>query len=128
MQAIKCKNTSPELAVRKALHAMGFRFRLHRKSLPGRPDVVLIRERVAIYVHGCFWHQHSGCPKARLPKTNGEYWGKKLAGNALRDQRNLSDLQGLGWRSLVVWECQTKDPIPLRRILEEFVATLGHTA
>lgn len=105
MSAIRGKHTQPELAVRRYLHAMGYRFRLHRRDLPGQPDLVMARFRLAIFVHGCFWHRHPGCFYATSPASRTEFWRAKLDGNAERDRRQLNDLAGLGWRTLVVWEC-----------------------
>ncbi|MBX3611534.1 MAG: DNA mismatch endonuclease Vsr [Hydrogenophaga sp.] len=110
MSGIRGKNTLPELQVRKALFGMGYRFRLHRKDLPGRPDIVLPRRRIAILVHGCFWHGHANCRYARTPSTRTEFWTAKLAGNRLRDQRDLESLRVAGWRTLVVWECFLRSP------------------
>lgn len=109
MAAIKAKHTGPEVSVRKALHAKGFRFRLHRSDLPGRPDVVLPKYRVALFVHGCFWHRHQGCADASIPKSNTEFWLTKLNGNVSRDKRNREELIALGWRVYVVWECELKN-------------------
>lgn len=108
MAGIRSRNTGPELLVRKALFSRGFRFRLHRRDLPGVPDVVLSGRRVAIFVHGCFWHQHSGCRYARLPATRSAFWRDKLKGNCDRDERNLAALLGAGWRVLMVWECAVR--------------------
>lgn len=109
MSGIRRKDTKPEMTVRKALFAAGFRFRLHRRDLPGAPDVVLPSRRIAIFVHGCFWHRHEGCRLAAVPSTRPEFWTTKLEGNALRDRRNIERLRGLGWRVLVVWECAIRD-------------------
>ena len=105
MARIRSKDTAPEMAVRKMLHAHGYRYRLHRKDLPGKPDVVLTKHRVAIFVHGCFWHQHKGCRFAATPKSNAGYWGPKLSRNVQRDEQSVRALQQAGWRVLVVWEC-----------------------
>lgn len=106
MARVKGRNTKPELAVRSALFADGFRFRLHRADLPGRPDIILPRYRQAVFVHGCFWHSHD-CPKGRQrPSSNVVFWAKKLDGNAERDQRNYAALMAAGWDVLVIWECQ----------------------
>lgn len=105
MSGIRGKNTRPEIIVRKHLFAAGFRFRLHRRNLPGAPDIVMSGRRVAIFVHGCFWHRHEGCRFAKLPATRPEYWKDKLEGNAERDSRAINGLLDLGWRVLVVWEC-----------------------
>lgn len=112
---------APELAVRQLVHALGFRFRLHRRDLPGRPDLVLARHRKVILVHGCFWHQHDACGEGRVPGSRREYWGPKLAGNRRRDARNLRALQDSGWDCLVVWECETEDPVKLHRRITAFM-------
>lgn len=106
MQRVRGKDTKPELAVRRFLHAMGFRFRLHRKDLPGRPDIVLPRYKTVVLVHGCFWHQHQDCRRSRMPTSNAEYWHAKLGANVERDKRNRKALSELGWHVHVVWECQ----------------------
>lgn len=108
MAGIRGKNTRPELLVRQLLFSAGYRFKLHRRDLPGIPDIVLPRYRVAILVHGCFWHVHAGCRYAKLPSSNREFWQSKLQGNRERDQRNIRLLMEAGWRVLVVWECNTR--------------------
>lgn len=120
MQSVKQKNTKPELVVRQVLHRLGYRFRLHRKNLPGRPDIVLPRHRKAIFVHGCFWHWH-GCPKGQLPKSRLDYWLPKLEGNVKRDRTKIEQLESLGWDVLVVWQCETRDLEELAVRLEAFV-------
>ena len=105
MAAIRGGNTKPELIVRRFLHSHGFRFRIHHRRLPGSPDLVLNRWRTVIFVHGCFWHQHSNCRFAGLPQSNPEFWQVKLKGNQRRDARNIKRLRRLGWRVLTVWEC-----------------------
>lgn len=105
MAAIRGSNTKPELTVRRFLHACGFRFRLHRKDLPGKPDIVLPKYRTAIFVHGCFWHLH-GCKNTVIPKTRTEWWAAKLEGNRARDERSVLQLEKLGWRVIIIWECQ----------------------
>jgi len=109
MSGIRGKNTGPELAVRRALFAAGFRFRLHRRDLPGAPDIVLPGRRVALFVHGCFWHRHGGCRFAKLPSTRPEFWKAKLEGNAERDRGAVEALLADGWRVLTVWECAIRD-------------------
>lgn len=121
MAKIKDKNTGPEMRTRKAAHALGFRFRLHRKDLPGKPDLVFPKHKVALFVHGCFWHQHEDCRRASTPKSRTEYWTKKLARNVERDRQNRPALLALGWNPVVIWECETHDPVELARILEERV-------
>jgi DNA mismatch endonuclease (patch repair protein) len=107
--------------VRRLTHALGFRFRLHRRDLPGTPDIVLPRHRKVIQVHGCFWHQHEGCPLARQPKSRLDYWLPKLARNAARDRAARLALEESGWKCLVVWECQTKDVETLRLVIRGFL-------
>lgn len=121
MAGIRSKDTKPEMAVRSMLHRMGFRYRLHRTDLPGKPDIALPKHRKVIFVHGCFWHQHRGCSLASRPASNVDYWEPKLSGNVKRDLRNRRQLRALGWRSLVIWECQTRDPERLMRILSLFL-------
>lgn len=104
MRRVRAKDTKPEMTVRSLLHAQGFRFRLHRRDLPGRPDIVLPRWRAAVFVHGCFWHGH-GCSLFRMPATRTEFWSGKIAGNHRRDAAAVAGLAELGWRSLLVWEC-----------------------
>lgn len=122
MSGIKGKHTKPEILVRKALHAAGYRFRLHRKDLPGAPDVVLPGMRVAIFAHGCFWHMHAGCKNAKLPATRPDFWRDKLRGNVERDARAIDDLCSQGWRVLTVWECATRDAA-LAESLPEILST-----
>jgi DNA mismatch endonuclease (patch repair protein) len=109
MRRIRGKNTKPELIVRRALFALGYRYRLHGDELPGKPDLVFPKQRKVIFVHGCFWHNHSDsrCKIVRLPKSNSEYWAVKLKKNVARDTLRQSELKKLGWKSLTVWECQT---------------------
>jgi DNA mismatch endonuclease (patch repair protein) len=117
MSRIGPRDTAPELAVRRAAHRMGFRFRLHRKELPGRPDIVFAGHRLAVFVHGCFWHRHTGCANAAMPKTRREFWQQKFRGNVERDGRVCEQLAGLGWRTLIIWECEAEDPARLDTIL-----------
>ncbi|MFC1817484.1 very short patch repair endonuclease [Thermodesulfobacteriota bacterium] len=109
MSRIKGKDTKPELVVRSLLHRLGYRFRLHRKDLPGRPDIVLRKYGTVIFVHGCFWHRHDGCSKAYNPKTRTEFWKKKFEENVQRDKRRKKEIEALGWNVLIIWECQTSD-------------------
>lgn len=106
MAAVKRQNTTPEMVLRSALHRAGYRFRIHTKSLPGTPDIVLPKYRTVIFVHGCFWHRHLGCRKTTTPKNNGEFWALKFEKNIERDERKTRELEDLGWHVLVVWECQ----------------------
>lgn len=108
MSAVKGKDTKPEILVRKWLHAAGYRFRLHVKELPGKPDIVLPKYKTVIFVNGCFWHQHQGCPHAKLPITNKQFWEEKLQKNAERDERNYQELRGMGWKVRIIWECEVK--------------------
>src|SRR3990170_4219533 len=108
MSRIKGHDTKPEYTVRSVIHRMGYRFRLHRKDLPGMPDVVLPKLRTIIFIHGCFWHRHKGCRYAYNPKSRKEFWKQKFEKNVARDQKVRRKLQELGWRVIVVWECQTK--------------------
>jgi DNA mismatch endonuclease (patch repair protein) len=122
MRAVKSKNTRPEMTVRRLVHGMGFRFRLHRKDLPGKPDIVFPSRRSVIFVHGCFWHGHNCRRGARIPKTNMEYWVPKLERNRARDKAHREMLEAEGWRVLVVWECETKDTATLSARLQEFLS------
>lgn len=121
MSRIRSAGTKPEMVLRSVLHRMGFRFRLHRRGLPGRPDIVLPKYHTVIFVHGCFWHQHPGCIEAVRPKTNEKYWAAKLEGNVKRDKKNRRALRREGWRVFRFWECQIeKDPIRIAmRIAKE---------
>ena len=109
MSAIKSKNTKPEIKVRKVLHSMGYRFRLHRKDLPGSPDIVLPKYKTVIFVHGCFWHRHENCKYASAPKTRQEFWEAKFRENINRDKLNQENLSSKGWKIIVVWECEIND-------------------
>lgn len=121
MSKVRSKNTTPERLVRKILHQMGYRFRLYRSDLPGKPDIVLSKHRKIVLVNGCFWHGHRGCSRARLPNTNVEFWRDKIRRNVERDQENMASLISQGWNVLVVWECETKDVNLLRLKLKEFM-------
>ncbi len=123
MAKVRGENTSPERLVRSLVHKLGYRFRLHRKDLPGKPDIVLPRHKKVIFVHGCFWHQHEGCPHAARPTSNIEYWNRKLDRNIIRDRENLHKLEYLGWNVLIVWECETRDHEKLLEKLTGFLAS-----
>ena len=112
MASIRGRNTRPEMALRRALHRLGFRYRLHDRKLPGHPDLVLPKYRAVIFVHGCFWHRHSGCRYATNPATNTEFWERKFRENVERDERNIGKLRGQGWRIAVIWECALKGDNP----------------
>lgn len=122
MSKVRGKNTKPEMIVRRALHAMGVRFRLHAKELPGRPDIVMRPRKAAIFVHGCFWHSHPGCRRCRIPSTNSEFWAEKLERNRSRDQAAIAALEDGGWRVLVLWECETRPGPGLDQHLSDFLS------
>ena len=122
MSQIKCRNTKPEIIVRSLVHRMGYRYALHRKDLPGHPDIVLTRHRKIIFVHGCFWHMHK-CRYGRvIPATNAKFWQSKREGNVARDKRNLRKLRKDGWKVLVIWECQTRHPEKVSKKLAHFLS------
>ena len=110
MSRIRGKDTKPEIAVRSILHRTGYRFRLHRRDLPGNPDIVLPKYHTVILVHGCFWHRHRGCKYAYTPKSRVDFWQKKFTENVERDKRNRKALRQEGWKVVVVWECELRDP------------------
>lgn len=116
MAAIGPSDTAPEMAARRYLHACGLRYRLHDRSLPGRPDIVFPGSRVALFVHGCFWHRHPGCGYSTTPSTNAKFWKEKFAANVRRDASNFDRLEELGWTPLVIWECDTRDIDALDRL------------
>jgi len=120
MSRIRGKNSRPELALRRQLFAAGYRFRLHRRDLPGSPDIVLPKHRAAIFVHGCFWHRHGGCSKTSTPSSNAPFWAAKFAANVARDAAVIERLQALGWRIAIVWECAIRatglDPSPFSQL------------
>ena len=118
MSAIKSKNTKPEIAVRKLLHSMGYRFRLHRKDLPGSPDIVLPKYKTVIFVHGCFWHRHENCKYASIPKTRKEFWESKFKANVKRDKEIQEKIKNIGWQYVVVWECEIKNEKIKDKLLE----------
>lgn len=113
MSGIRGKNTKPEIIVRRFLHSRGLRFKLHDRKLPGRPDLVFPRYKTALFVHGCFWHQHANCRYAYMPAANREFWKNKLGGNVIRDAKHRDALKESGWRVLTIWECEVADPATL---------------
>lgn len=128
MARIRGIDTAPELTVRRELRSMHVGYRLHDKALPGRPDIVMKGRKKVIFVHGCFWHQHENCIDGRRPKSNREYWDVKLDVNVARDRQHEQQLAGMGWDVLVVWDCQTKDPLKLKAILAQFLGFEGRSA
>ena len=121
MRQVKDRDTTPEMMVRREIHRLGYRYRLHRKDLPGKPDLVFPGRRKVIFVHGCFWHGHDCARGARVPKTNREYWTAKIARNVERDCVNRERLHALGWKSMVVWECELKDKASFIREVRAFL-------
>jgi DNA mismatch endonuclease Vsr len=121
MALIRGKDTKPEIIVRRSLHRNGYRFRLHRRSLPGTPDLTFPSRKKVVFVHGCFWHAHEGCSIANLPKSRTSYWKAKFQGNKDRDRSNNRRLRQQGWKVMTVWECETKDMLSLIRKLEKFL-------
>ena len=121
MSRVRCKDTKPEFTVRRMLHAAGYRYRLHRRDLPGSPDLVFPRQKKVIFVHGCFWHRHPGCPNCRLPKSKLDFWKPKLEANRVRDLRNHQRLRKLGWSYLIIWECEVRDKEDLARRVATFM-------
>jgi len=119
MSRIRGKDTKPEIIVRSMLHRMGYRFRLHRKDLPGKPDIVLPKYNKVIFVHGCFWHRHKGCKYAYIPKSRVKFWGNKFAETVKRDKQHLKQLKENGWEVFIVWECETKDTDKLKKIINK---------
>ncbi|MHB1186042.1 very short patch repair endonuclease [Thiobacillus sp.] len=120
MSGIQGKNTKPELLVRRYLHSRGLRYRLHVKTLPGKPDIVLPKYRTVVFVHGCFWHQHSNCKFATTPSSRPDFWANKLAQNVMRDQYQINALRESGWRTLIIWECELRgDASRLEALYEE---------
>lgn len=121
MAGIQGQDTKPEIAVRRMAHAMGFRYRLHRKDLPGCPDLVFPRLKLAVFVHGCFWHVHEGCRKAKIPASNTEFWTAKLLGNRERDRRTCAALETAGWRVETIWECEIMKPAEVEKRLRQIL-------
>lgn len=123
MSRVRGKHTSPEIRVRRAAHRLGLRFRLHRKDLPGKPDLVFRKHAVALFVHGCFWHRHPNCPKSTTPKSKTQYWEEKFVSNCERDARSYTALAKLGWKVEIVWECETKQ----HQLLDERLRSIFKT-
>ena len=123
MSRVSSKNSSAEMRVRSAAHRRGLRFRIHRRDLPGTPDLVFPSRRLAIFVHGCFWHRHSGCKKASSPKSRVDFWQSKFDRNVQRDAENANALTALGWRTAVIWECETKSPHLLSARLADIIGS-----
>jgi DNA mismatch endonuclease, patch repair protein len=121
MSLVRSRDTKPEMRVRKALHAAGLRYRVHDRRLPGVPDLVFKSRRIVVFVNGCFWHCHPNCPAARLPKSRLDFWGPKLAGNVTRDGLKKAQLEALGWKVLVIWECETRKPELLAALAERIL-------
>jgi DNA mismatch endonuclease (patch repair protein) len=121
MRRIRSKDSKPELAVRRLVHSLGYRYRLHHHGLPGRPDIVFSQRRKVVFIHGCFWHQHAGCKIAHRTKSNLHYWKPKLQRNKRRDMRNLAALNKMGWKTLVVWECETANLSGVRKRVRRFL-------
>lgn len=125
MSSIRSKDTTPEMIVRRFLHGLGYRYRLHRKDLAGRPDIVIPRLRVCLFVNGCFWHRHPGCPFATTPKTRPDFWKDKFEKNVARDAINIATLESTGWRVLVIWECQLRSTASTLSDLEHTLQLLS---
>ena len=121
MARVKSKGMKPEMAVRRLLHGLGYRYRLHKSDLPGKPDMAFPSRRKVVFVNGCFWHNHAGCPRVRIPATNREYWTAKLERNRTRDERNLALLAEQGWAAMTVWECELRDMPTAAERLTEFL-------
>jgi DNA mismatch endonuclease (patch repair protein) len=126
MSRIRGVNTRPELIVQRLAHSLGYRFLLHRRDLPGVPDLTFPARRKAVFVHGCFWHRHSGCRFAYSPKTNREFWANKFAANRARDRRAIRQLRAVGWDPLIVWECELRDLTRVRRVLVTHLRRSAH--
>lgn len=126
MARIGPRDTAPEIAVRRLAHRLGYRFRLYRKDLPGRPDLVFPQHRLAVFVHGCFWHRHKGCRNSTMPKTRTEFWSAKFASTIDRDRRSINALETLGWRTLVIWECETETEGRVECLLQFALEGMGN--
>lgn len=128
MSQIKGKDTEPELIVRSFLHSRGVGYRLYSKDLPGKPDLILKKYNTVVFIHGCFWHKHEGCDYFSVPKTNTEWWVSKLSRNKQRDERAIKDLENVGWKVIVIWECELREPLrmgTLDRLLDELISQAG---
>jgi DNA mismatch endonuclease, patch repair protein len=125
MRAVKGRDTAPEMLVRRMVHGMGYRYRLHGKDLPGKPDLVFPSRRKVVFVHGCFWHGHQCKRGARMPKANRDYWQAKIAGNQERDIKNQENLRNMGWQIFIIWECQMNDINNLAMEIKNFLGLLG---
>jgi DNA mismatch endonuclease (patch repair protein) len=121
MSRVKGRDTKPEMRLRRALHAAGLRYRLQAKEVPGRPDIVFRPAKLAIFVHGCFWHRHPGCEHARTPKSRIDFWEQKLGGNVERDARQVAELQAAGWTVMTLWECETRDDAAIAAFVDAVV-------
>ena len=117
MSKIRSGDTKPEIIVRSLLHVMGYRFRLHQKKLPGKPDIVLRRFNTVIFVNGCFWHNHKNCKRSNIPKSNRAYWERKIHKNVARDKKNIKELGRMGWTVIVIWECQVKNAEKIKKLI-----------
>jgi DNA mismatch endonuclease (patch repair protein) len=126
MQGNKGKNTKPEIALRTLVHGLGYRFRIHGRSLPGIPDLVFSRRRKVVWFHGCYWHSHQGCRFATIPKTRAEFWTQKLSRNRQRDAEHEVCLKEMGWDYLIIWECEMKDPVAIQQRVCEFLGPTRH--
>lgn len=124
MRRIRSKDTSPELVLRRLIHGLGYRFRLHRKDLPGRPDLVFAKRRKIVFVHGCFWHQHPDCREGRIPGSRLDYWAPKLIKNQIRDAANRVLLEEQGWKVLIIWECELTDISAVKRAVKKFLGSV----
>jgi DNA mismatch endonuclease (patch repair protein) len=128
MSRVKGRDTKPERIVRSLLHSLGYRFRLHRRDLPGKPDIVLPKYRKVVFVHGCFWHGHESCPRAARPTSNVEFWNTKIDSNIRRDQSAQEELAKLGWSCFIVWQCEMRDLAALTEKLESFLSNAKGTS
>jgi len=121
MGRVGSKNTKPEIAIRKILSSMGYRYRLHRKDLPGKPDIAFMGKKKVVFINGCFWHRHPGCPNTRTPKSRIDYWTRKFDQNVARDKKNIAELKDLGWDTLIIWECEIAQTEEIRNRLRSFL-------